>query len=112
GDLKAKKADDEASVGTQRATAEKAYDIAANQAQQKVIAEQVRVDQVQRQEQIKVQELEVQRKALELEATVTKQAEAERRRIEVLAEAQRQKLATEAPGSAVATPGVWVGARG
>src|ERR687885_714058 len=78
------------------------YDISANQAQQKVVAEQVRIDQVQRQEQIKVQELEVQRKALELEATVNKQAEAERRRIEVLAEAQRQKLAIEAAGQAEA----------
>jgi flotillin len=102
-DLEVKKAEYEASVRTQRATAEKAYDIAANQAQQKVIAEQVRIDQVQRQEQIKVQELEVQRRALELEATVTKQAEAERRRIEVMAEATRQKLATEAAGQAEAT---------
>jgi flotillin len=102
-DLEVKKAEYEASVRTQRATAEKAYDIAANQAQQKVVAEQVRIDQVQRQEQIRVQELEVQRKALELEATVTKQAEAERRRIEVLAEAQKQKLATEAAGAAEAT---------
>jgi flotillin len=102
-DLEVKKAEYEASVRTQRATAEKAYDIAANQAQQKVVAEQVRIDQVQRQEQIKVQELEVQRRALELEATVTKQAEAERRRIEVLAEATRQKLALEAAGQAEAT---------
>ncbi|HYY89382.1 MAG TPA: SPFH domain-containing protein [Chloroflexota bacterium] len=102
-DLEVKRAEYEASVRQQKALAEKAYDIAANQAQQKVVAEQVRIEQVQRQEQIKVQELEVQRKALELEATVTKQAEAERRRIEVLAEAQRQKLATEAAGQAEAT---------
>jgi flotillin len=102
-DLEMKRADYDASVRTQRAVAEKAYDIAANQAQQKVIAEQVRIDQVQRQELIRVQELEVQRKALELEATVTKQAEAERRRIETLAEAQRLKLATEAAGQAEAT---------
>ena len=87
----------------QRAMAEKAYDIASNQAQQKVIAEQVRIEQVQRQEQIKVQEMEVQRRERELEATVTKQAEAERRRIEMLAEAERQKLATEAAGQAEAT---------
>ncbi|HEX8968628.1 MAG TPA: SPFH domain-containing protein, partial [Chloroflexota bacterium] len=99
-DLEVKKADYDASMRTQRAMAEKAYDISANQAQQKVIAEQVRIDQVQRQEQIKVQQLEVQRKALELEATVTKQAEAERGRIELLAEAQRLKLATEAAGQA------------
>jgi flotillin len=102
-DLEVKRAEYEASVRQQRALAEKAYDIAANQAQQKVVAEQVRVEQVQRQEQIKVQELEVQRRERELEATVTKAAEAERKRIEVLAEAQRQKLATEAAGQAEAT---------
>jgi flotillin len=102
-DLEVKRAQYEASVRQQTALAEKAYDIAANQAQQQVIAEQVRIDQVQRQEQIKVQELEVRRRERELEATVTKQAEAERRRIELLAEAQRQKLATEAAGQAEAT---------
>src|SRR5215467_14515686 len=102
-DLEVKKAEYEASVRQQRALAEKAYDIAANQAQQKVVAEQVRIEQVQRQEQIKVQELEVARRERELEATVTKSAEAERKRIEVLAEAQRQKLATEAAGQAEAT---------
>jgi flotillin len=102
-DLEVKRAEYEAAVRQQKALAEKAYDIAANQAQQKVVAEQVRIDQVQRQEQIKVQELEVQRRERELEATVNKPAEAERRRIEVLAEAQRQKLATEAAGQAEAT---------
>jgi flotillin len=101
-DLEVKKAEYEAAVRQQRALAEKAYDIAANQAQQKVVAEQVRIEQVQRQEQIKVQELEVQRRERELEATITKQAEAEQRRIEILAEAQRQKLAREAAGQAEA----------
>ena len=102
-DLEVKKAEYEAAMRQQRAVAEKAYDIAANQAQQKVIAEQVRIDQVQRQEQIRVQELEVQRRERELEATTIKQAEAERRRIELLAEAQRQRLAVEAAGQAEAT---------
>src|ERR671932_2158710 len=85
-DLETKKADYDAAIRQQRALAEKAYDIAANQAQQKVIAEQVRIDQVQRQEQIRVQELEVQRRERELEATVTKPTEADRKRIELLAE--------------------------
>src|SRR3954452_20380752 len=75
-DLEVKRAEYEASVRQQRAIAEKAYDIASNQAQQKVVAEQVRVEQIQRQEQIKVQEMEVQRRERELEATVTKPAEA------------------------------------
>jgi flotillin len=102
-DLEVRKAEYEVAIRQQRAVAEKAYDIAANQAQQKVVAEQVRIEQVQRQEQIRVQELEVQRRERELEATVTKLAEAERRRIEILAEAQRQKLAQEAAGQAEAT---------
>jgi flotillin len=102
-DLEMKRADYDASVRTQRAVAEKAYDISSNQSQQKVIAEQVKIDQVQRQEQIKVQQLEVQRRVLELEATVTKPADAERTRIQMMAEAQRTKLATEAAGQAEAT---------
>jgi flotillin len=102
-DLEVKKAEYEAAVRQQRAVAEKAYDISSNQAQQRVVAEQVRVDQVQRQEQIKVQELEVQRRVLELEATITKPADAERMRMEMLAEGQRQKLSIEAAGQAEAT---------
>jgi flotillin len=102
-DLEVKRAEYEVAIRQQRAIAEKAYDISANQAQQQVIAEQVRIEQVQRQEQIRVQELEVKRRVLELEATVTKPADAERQRIEVLAEAQRQKLAIEAAGQADAT---------
>ncbi|MGI9146612.1 MAG: flotillin family protein [Chloroflexota bacterium] len=102
-DLEVKRAQYEASVREQRALAEKAYDISSNQAQQRVVAELVRIDQVQRQEQIKVSELEVQRKALELQATITKPAEAEGKRIQVMAEAQRQKFAIEAAGQAEAT---------
>ncbi|MBI4497059.1 MAG: flotillin family protein [Chloroflexi bacterium] len=101
-DLEVKQAEYEATVRQQRAVAEKAYDITANQQQQRVMAEQVRIEQVRLQEQIRVQELEVQRRERELEATVTKQAEAEQRRIEILAEAQRQKLAREAAGQAEA----------
>jgi flotillin len=101
-DLEMKKAEYEASVNQRRATAAKAYDIAANQAQQKVVTEQVRIDQAQKQEQLRVQELEVQRRELELEATVIKQAAAEQRRIEILAEARRAQLAREAAGQAEA----------
>jgi flotillin len=102
-DLEVKKAEYEAAVRQQRALAEKAYDIASNQAQQKVMAEQIRIEQVQRQEQIRVQELEVERRQRELEATVVKPAEAEQRRIEVLAEAQRTRLTREATGQSEAT---------
>ena len=101
-DLDLKRAEYEASVNSQKAIAEKAYEIAANQQQQQVVAEQVRIEQAQRHEQIKVQELEVQRREKELAATVQKAAEAEQRRIQILAEASRQKLAIEALGQAEA----------
>jgi flotillin len=101
-DLNSKKAEYDARVNEQRALAEKAYDIAANQAQQKVVAEQVRISQAEKQEQLRVQELEVQRRELELEATMIKQANAEQRRIEIMAEAERQRLGREATGRAEA----------
>jgi len=99
-DLDLKRAEYEASVNTQKAVAEKAYEIAANQQQQQVVSEQVKIEQVQRHEQIKVAELEIQRREKELASTVQKSAEAEQRRIEILAEAQRQKLTREATGQA------------
>jgi flotillin len=102
-DLDLKRASYEASVKAQQASTDKAYEISANQAQQQVVAEQVKIEQVQRQEQIKVQELEIQRREKELTATVQKAAEAERSRIEILAEAERQRLAREATGRADAT---------
>ncbi|MBX7245795.1 MAG: hypothetical protein K1X53_09860 [Candidatus Sumerlaeaceae bacterium] len=102
-DLEVKKADYQAIVSKQKATADKAYDIQANVMQQQVIAEQVRIERVQREEQIKVQDAEIQRRERELTATVLKNAEFERQRIEQLAEAERQRLAIEATGRAEAT---------
>jgi len=102
-DLDLKRAEYESSVKTQQAATDKAYEISGNQAQQQVVAEQVRIEQVQRQEQIKVQELEILRREKELTATVQKAAEAERQRIEILAEAERQRLSKEAAGHAEAT---------
>jgi flotillin len=102
-DLDLKRAEYEASVKTQQAATDKAYEISGNQAQQQVVAEQVRIEQVQRQEQIKVQELEILRREKELTATVQKAAEAERQRIEILAQAERQRLSSEAAGHADAT---------
>jgi flotillin len=101
-DLEIKKAEYDAGVRRERALAEKAYDIAANQAQQKVIAEQIKIEQVNREGQIQVQALEVQRRERELESTVVKQAEAERSKIELLAEAERERSIREATGRAEA----------
>src|SRR5579884_4317094 len=102
-DLALKQAEYEASVKKAQAQADKAYDIQANVMQQQVVAEQVRVERVQREEMVKVQEAEIVRREKELAATVLKAAEAERLRIETLAAAERQRLVLEAQGRAEAT---------
>ena len=77
--------------------------------QQQVVAEQVAVQRIEREEQVKVQEAEIQRRERELTATVLKAAEADERRIEMLAEAERQRRALEAQrrGRGDPLPGYW-----
>jgi flotillin len=101
-DLEVARAEYAATVQKQKATADKAYDIEANVQQQQVIAAQVGVERVQREEQIKVQDAEILRRERELIATVLKQAEIERKRVETLAEAERQRRILEAQGAAEA----------
>jgi flotillin len=101
-DLALRQAEFAAQTKTQQASADKAYDIQANVMQQKVVAEEVAVERVRREEQIKVQDAEIQRRERELIATVLKAAEIERQRIETLAQAERQRLAIEATGKAEA----------
>ncbi len=101
-DLEVKKADYAAVVAKQKAQADKSYDIQSNVMQQQVMAEQVRIDRVQKEEQIKVQEAEIMRRERELTATVLKVAEIERAKILQLAEAEKLKLSTEAAGRAEA----------
>ena len=83
-----------------QAQADKAYDIQTQVMQQQLTAEQVRVQQVEREAQVKVQEAEIARREKELIATVLKQAEIERQRIETLAAAEKQRLTVEAEGRA------------
>ena len=99
-DLEVKKATYQELVKRQQAQADKAYDIQANVMQQQVIAEQVTVQQVEREHQIKVEEAEITRREKELIATVLKPAEVERQRIETLANAEKQRLIAEADGRA------------
>jgi flotillin len=101
-DMEVKKAAYLEAVKKQQAQADKAYEIQTNVMQQQVVAESVRVQQVEKQEQIKVQEAEIQRREKELIATVLKQAEIERQRIETLATAERQRLTLEAEGRGAA----------
>jgi flotillin len=107
--LALKKASFDAEVKTKQATADKAYDIQANQMQQQVVSESVKVTEVEKNAQIKVQQAEIQRRELELQATIQKAAEAERRRIETVAEAERQRLILEAQGQADAARARGVG---
>ncbi|HZE26271.1 MAG TPA: SPFH domain-containing protein, partial [Terriglobales bacterium] len=97
-DLEVKRAQYLEVTKKQQAQADKAYDIQANVMQQQVIAESVRVQQVEKEGQVKVQEAEINRREKELIATVLKQAEIERQRIETLAQAEKQRLMSEAEG--------------
>jgi flotillin len=99
-DLEIKKAQFQELTKRQQAQADKAYDIQANIMQQQVIAESVKVMQVEKEQQVKVQEAEINRREKELIATVLKGAEIERQRIETLALAEKQRLMSEADGHA------------
>jgi flotillin len=87
----------------QQAAADKAYEIQTNVMQQQVVAELVKVQQIEKEQQIKVQEAEILRHEKELIATVLKQSEIERQRVENIAAAERSRLSIEAEGRAAAT---------
>ena len=101
-DMEVKKAEYLESVKRQQAQADKAYEIQSNVMQQQLIAESVRVQQIEKLEQVKVQEAEIARREKELIATVLKGAEIERQRIETLAGAEKLRLSLEAEGRAAA----------
>src|SRR5215213_1268026 len=101
-DLEIKKAEYQTTVQIQKAQADKAYEIQTNIEQQRVIEEEVKIEQVRKHGQVAVQEAEIQRREKELIATVLKGAEIERQRIETLAEAERQRQVLQATGQAEA----------
>jgi len=99
-DLEIKKATYLETVNRQKAQADKAYEIQANIMQQQVMAEAVKVRQVEKEAEVKVADFEILRRERELTATVLKTAEIERRRIETLASAERQRSISVAEGMA------------
>lgn len=101
-DLEVKRAEYDATIRRQRAMAEKAGEVAANEAQQQVMLAQIGISQVEKTEMMKVQELQIQLREKELQATVVKVAEAQRRQVEIGADAERQKRLLEAQGQAEA----------
>jgi flotillin len=102
-DLEIKKATYLETVKRQQAQADKAYEIQTNVMQQQVVAEQVKVQQIEKEQQIKVQDAEILRRERELIATILKPVEIERQRIETLAQAEKQRLISEAEGKASST---------
>src|SRR5580692_5585198 len=106
-DLDIKKAQFSEQSRRQQASADKAYELQTNVMLQQVTAEQVKVQQVEKEGQIKVQEAEILRHEKELIATVLKGAEIERQRIEYMAAAEKNRLTAEAEGraSAIRTQG-------
>jgi flotillin len=101
-DLDIKKAEYAEQSRRQQANADKAYELQTNVMLQQVTAEQVKVQQVEKEGQIKVQEAEILRHEKELIATVLKGAEIERQRIENMAAAEKNRLTAEAEGRAAA----------
>jgi flotillin len=93
-----KRAQFQAEIKREQATAEQAGPLAEARARQEVVAEEVRIERIRTQEQIAVQELEVLRREKELEATVVKKAEAERRAAVLLAQGQQEAAILTAEG--------------
>ena len=101
-DLDIKKAEYSEQSRRQQANADKAYELQTNVMLQQVTAEQVKIQQVEKEGQIKVQEAEILRNEKQLIATVLKASEIERQRIENMAAAEKNRLTTEAEGRASA----------
>ena len=101
-DYSVQKASYDAEVNKKRAEAELAYTLQQNIENQKIKAEEVEIQVIEKQKQIQVQEQEVTRRERELEATVRKPAEAEKYQIETRANAEKFRNETEAAGEAAA----------
>ena len=90
----------DAEVNRRKAESEQAYHIQTAIEKQKVRAEEVQVEVVERQKAIEVQQQEALRRERELEATVRKPAEAEQYRIKTIADAQLYEREAEAKAQA------------
>ncbi|MEO7651412.1 MAG: SPFH domain-containing protein [Bryobacteraceae bacterium] len=101
-DLEIKRATYLEGVKRQQAQADKTYEIQTSIMQQQLVAETVKVQQIEKEQQSKVQDAEIQRRERELIATVLKSAEVEGRRIQTLATAEKCRRIAEAEGRASA----------
>jgi flotillin len=73
----------------QKADAELAYELQSAKTTQKIRAEEIEIDVVERRKQISVEEKEIDRKEKELHATIKLPAEAEAYRVNQIAEGKR-----------------------
>ncbi|XP_038140806.1 flotillin-2-like [Cyprinodon tularosa] len=78
-------------INTKKAEAQLAYELQAAKEQQKIRAEEIQIQVVQRKKQITIEEKEIDRKDKELVATVKRPAEAEAYKMQQLAEGQKIK---------------------
>src|SRR6202522_1232298 len=101
-DLDIQKAQFTESARRQEAQADKAYELQTNVMQQKVVAEQVKIQQIENKQQGKGRGAEVLRHKKELIATVLKRSEIDKQRVENMATAERSRLTAEAEGRASA----------
>lgn len=76
-------------VNARKAEAELSYELQAAKEKQKIRAEEIQIDVVERKKQIEVEEKEVARKDKELMATVKRPAEAESYKVETIAQGKR-----------------------
>ena len=97
-DYRIQVADYDKAANLKRADADLAYDLQKNTTMQKVKAEEIQIEVVEKERRISVQEMEIKRRQKELEAQVQKPADAERYKVEILAKAQQFKFETEARG--------------
>lgn len=79
-----------------RAEAELAYELQAAKEKQRIRAEEIEIDVVERKKQIEIEEKEILRNEKELDATVRRPAEAEAFRREIIAEGERIKKVLQA----------------
>jgi flotillin len=89
-DKEARQAEFDATVQGKRAEAEQAGPLATATAQQRVTEQQVRIEQVRKQQEVLVAEQEAMRREKELLATVVKPAEAQRQAVILQAEGEKQ----------------------
>src|SRR5262249_41456796 len=99
-DLEVKRAAYAELVKKQQAQADKAYEIQTNIQQQLVIAEQVKVQQIEKEQKKRGKGAKIPRHEKELIATILKEAEVQKQKVLNLAEAEKQRLIAEAEGRA------------